>query len=123
MGRRSSGPIGLVILGIGTTVAFFHTLGYIFESMEAIRILYSRSGFFWGTNFQIREEISGKPLDLKTLMSFFFLIKSILSGYSILKFGWFGSTPILINCGYGILSRASTISCAAFARLGPMFVK
>ena len=53
MGRRSSGPIGLDILGIGTTVAFFHALGYIFESIEAIRILYSRSGLFWRTSFQI----------------------------------------------------------------------
>ena len=87
MGQRSSGPIGFDIFGIGTTVAIFHALGYIFESMEAIRISYNRSGLFCKTNLQIREEINGRPLDLKTLMSFILLIRSALVGYCILNFG------------------------------------
>ena len=64
IGRRSSGPIGLGILGIGIIVASFHLLGNILVSIEVLIILKSKSGLFWKAIFHILEATSGRPLDL-----------------------------------------------------------
>ena len=76
MGRRSSGPIGFDIFGIGITVALFHLVGKVDKSFVVLMMLRSRSGRARNKSFHIRVNIIGVPLDLKSFISLILLFNS-----------------------------------------------
>ena len=76
MGRRSSGPMGFNTLGIGMTVALFHSVGKVHISIEVLIILSSKSCRARNRSFHIRVAIMGVPLNLKSCISFIFAIRS-----------------------------------------------
>ena len=80
MGRGSSGPMGFDILGIGMTVALFHSLGKVDISIEVLMILSNTSGRARCKSFHICVAIIGVPLDLKSFISFNFAVSSGRAG-------------------------------------------
>ena len=76
MGRRSSGPMGFVTLGMGITDAFFHSVGKVDISIVVLIRLRSKSGRSRNKSFHIREDTMGVPLDLKSFISLILLFNS-----------------------------------------------